>query len=135
MSTELIWFVVESYAGPPPIPDHLEGPPAPMHYGRPSDPPPGPCAGWSRPPRISNYSPSRHSMEPPVSHAAGGMLHVALICFLVQVASIYMIFFGESGLLVWNCYYFAVMVEIFSLNQKVQFRKQTGEHFKSQASC
>ena len=81
---ELIWFVVESYAGPPPIPDHLEGPPAPMHYGRPSDPPPGPCAGWSRPPRISNYSPSRHSMEPPVSHAAGGMLHVALICFIMQ---------------------------------------------------
>ncbi|CAM0152779.1 unnamed protein product [Urochloa decumbens] len=58
--------------GPPPIPDHFEGPPAPMHYGRPSDPPPGPCAGWSRPPRISNYSPSRHSMEPPVSHTAGG---------------------------------------------------------------
>ncbi|PUZ41025.1 hypothetical protein GQ55_9G470200 [Panicum hallii var. hallii] len=58
--------------GPPPIPDHFEAPPAPMHYGRPSDPPPGPCAGWSRPPRISNYSPSRHSMEPPVSHAAGG---------------------------------------------------------------
>ncbi|XP_066379788.1 protein HUA2-LIKE 2-like isoform X4 [Miscanthus floridulus] len=59
--------------GPPPIPDHFEAPPAPMHYGRLSDPPPGPCAGWSRPPRISNnYSPSRHSVEPPVSHAAGG---------------------------------------------------------------
>ncbi|KAL5680384.1 hypothetical protein ACJX0J_006769, partial [Zea mays] len=58
--------------GPPPIPDHFEAPPGPMHYGRPSDPPPGHCAGWSRPPRISNnYSPSRHSVEPPVSHAAG----------------------------------------------------------------
>uniref|UniRef100_A0A804UK63 Protein HUA2-LIKE 3 n=1 Tax=Zea mays TaxID=4577 RepID=A0A804UK63_MAIZE len=60
-------------AGPPRIPDHFEAPPAPMHYGRPSDPPPRPCAGWSRPPRISdNYSPSRHSVEPPVSHTAGG---------------------------------------------------------------
>ncbi|XP_008660137.1 protein HUA2-LIKE 2 isoform X3 [Zea mays] len=59
--------------GPPRIPDHFEAPPAPMHYGRPSDPPPRPCAGWSRPPRISdNYSPSRHSVEPPVSHTAGG---------------------------------------------------------------
>ncbi|XP_062215550.1 protein HUA2-LIKE 2-like [Phragmites australis] len=56
----------------PPIPDHFEASPVPMHYGRPSDPPPGPCAGWSRPPRISNYSPSRHSMEPPVSHVPGG---------------------------------------------------------------
>uniref|UniRef100_A0A0A9AC51 Uncharacterized protein n=1 Tax=Arundo donax TaxID=35708 RepID=A0A0A9AC51_ARUDO len=58
--------------GPPPISDHFEASPAPMHFGRPSDPPPGPCAGWSRPPRISNHSPSRHSMEPPVSHVAGG---------------------------------------------------------------
>ncbi|KAL6593805.1 hypothetical protein ACP70R_048706 [Stipagrostis hirtigluma subsp. patula] len=57
--------------GPPPVRDHFEASPGPMHYGRPSDLPP-PCAGWSRPPRISNYSPSRHSMEPPVSHVAGG---------------------------------------------------------------
>ncbi|XP_062211329.1 protein HUA2-LIKE 2-like isoform X2 [Phragmites australis] len=59
-------------SGPPPIPDHVEASPAPMHYGQPSDPPPGPCAGWSRPPRISNYSPSRRSVEPLVSHVAGG---------------------------------------------------------------
>ncbi|GJN31519.1 hypothetical protein PR202_gb19928 [Eleusine coracana subsp. coracana] len=58
--------------GPPTIPEHFEASPGPMHYGRPLDRPPGPCAGWSRPPRISNYSPSRHSMEPPVSHVAGG---------------------------------------------------------------
>ncbi|CAM0873256.1 unnamed protein product [Alopecurus aequalis] len=42
----------------PPGPDHFEASAAPMHYGRPSDPPPpGPCSGWSR--------------EPPVPHVAG----------------------------------------------------------------
>uniref|UniRef100_A0A0D9VU73 CID domain-containing protein n=1 Tax=Leersia perrieri TaxID=77586 RepID=A0A0D9VU73_9ORYZ len=53
----------------PPTSDHFEASSAaPVHYGRPSDPPPGPCSGWSMPPRSSNYSPSRHSMEPPVPH-------------------------------------------------------------------
>lgn len=126
----MIWFVVESYAGPPPVPDHFEAPPAPMHYGRPSDPPPGPCTGWSRPPRISNYSPSRHSMEPPVSHAAGGMLHVALICFTaasLQVASKFINFVSEeSGLLVWNCYYFAAMVENFRFKLHASVKKKMG---------
>uniref|UniRef100_J3LNW6 CID domain-containing protein n=2 Tax=Oryza brachyantha TaxID=4533 RepID=J3LNW6_ORYBR len=50
-------------------PDHFEASSAaPVNYGRPSDPPPGPCSGWSMPPMSSNYSPSRHSMEPPVPH-------------------------------------------------------------------
>uniref|UniRef100_A0ACD5XQ80 Uncharacterized protein n=1 Tax=Avena sativa TaxID=4498 RepID=A0ACD5XQ80_AVESA len=39
----------------PPGPDQASA--APMHYGRPSDPPPGPCSGWSR--------------EPPVPHVGG----------------------------------------------------------------
>ncbi|KAL5217439.1 hypothetical protein ABZP36_018123 [Zizania latifolia] len=53
----------------PPVPDHFDASSsAPMHYGPPSDPPPGPCSGWSMPPRSSNYSPSRHSVEPPVPH-------------------------------------------------------------------
>lgn len=45
----------------PPFPPGPPGPDqasvAPMHYGRPSDPPQGPCSGWST--------------EPPVPHVAG----------------------------------------------------------------
>ncbi|PNT77385.1 hypothetical protein BRADI_1g61937v3 [Brachypodium distachyon] len=41
----------------PPIPDHFEASSAPTHYRESSDPPLGPCAGWS--------------VEPPVPHVAG----------------------------------------------------------------
>lgn len=63
------------YFGPePPFLDHFEA--SSTHRGRPSDPPPGPCSGWSMPPRRSKYPPaSRHSMEPPVSHEGGWRRH------------------------------------------------------------
>jgi hypothetical protein len=58
-SIKLISSVLDCYPGPP-GPDQASV--APMHYGRPSDPPQGPCSGWST--------------EPPVPHVAGGMLQL-----------------------------------------------------------
>ncbi|KAJ1292197.1 hypothetical protein BS78_02G373400 [Paspalum vaginatum] len=60
----------------PPFPDHFEVPPNQFHCGRPLDPPPGPCSGWSMPHRRSKYPPdSRQSMEPPVSNGGGWRKH------------------------------------------------------------
>ena len=90
----------------PPFSDHFEAPPNQFHCGRPLEPPPGPCSGWSMPHRRSKYpTDSRQTMEPHVSN--GGMLfHISLCPYGVIVLHFCMYIFTlccES-----HCFLFSV---------------------------